>query len=285
MLVIKNFLNSIFKKFKNNIYFSYLDAQLILAYILNKKYIWILINENDYFLNIKQIKLFLYLNKQKLLGKPIQYIIKKCYFYNIILNINSNVFIPRIETELLIEITLKKIKEIVIKNNKIKLLELGTGSGAISIAIAKKYSNCNILAIDYKLNIIKIAKYNANKYFLKNIKFKVSNWFKNITFQYFNIIISNPPYIDINDVYYTYTNIKFEPKKSLISKFNGYNDLIKIINISYKWLFYKGWIILEHAWYQSKFLKKYLKYKKFKNINIIKDIFGNNRIICAQKLS
>lgn len=282
-ITIKILLISLYKKFKNNKFYSYKDSQIILSFIIKKNILWIIINENKYLLKKKIIYIYNILFKKKIKGLPLEYIIKKCYFNNNSFYINRLIFIPRIETELLLEITLKKINILYKKYKLINLLELGTGSGSISISIAKKYKFIKILATDYSNNILNIAKYNAYKLNINNILFKLSDWFNNIEHQLFNIIVSNPPYIDNNDFYYKYTNIKYEPYKALLSNANGYYDLVNIINKAYNWLYKEGWIILEHSWYQSNLLYDLLKYKKFINIKNIKGYNNNNRIIYAQK--
>ena len=136
------------------------------------------------------------------------------------------------------------------------ILELGTGSGAIAIAIASEKPMLNIKATDIKAAALKIARHNTDSYKIKNIEFIKSDWFRNIKKYDYDLIVSNPPYISNDDPCLKNNGIKFEPTSALISGQDGLDDLKKIIQKSSYYLKNNGWLIVEHAYNQGEQLRK-----------------------------
>lgn len=157
------------------------------------------------------------LNKRIKTRKPLQYLLGKAYFMDFEVEVNENVLIPRPETELLIEETINRIKD----HKKLKVLDIGTGSGIISIALAKRLSEAQITAIDIKKEIIELAEKNAAKNNVsKNIKFKICDIFSKcfeglIQANNFDIIISNPPYVKDEEIRSLSPEVQHEPKEAL----------------------------------------------------------------------
>ena len=183
----------------------------------------------------------------------------------------QDVFFPRDD----VEIFPKALKDIVKSKNKI--LELGTGTGAISIAIAKNFSNTKIIATDINLSALRIAKENAkvNKVD-KLIEFKTSNWFSKIQEDKFDFIVTNPPYLSKkNSSYYTELS---DPENSLYAKNNGLDDIYKIIRLGVNYLNKDSYIIIEHSHNQTLLLKDYSYQYKLKLLSSEKDILGFNRV-------
>ena len=207
-----------------------------------------------------QKKIYLNLIKKKfeglvnkrLKGYPIAYLTKQKEFWSHKLYIDETILIPRPETELLVEKTLELISIHSLNN----ILELGTGSGAIAIAIASEKPMLNIKATDIKAAALKIARHNADSYEIKNIEFIKSDWFRNIKKYDYDLIVSNPPYISNNDPCLKNSDIKFEPASALISGQDGLDDLKKIIQKSSYYLKNNGWLIVEHAYNQGEQLRK-----------------------------
>lgn len=260
-----------------------LDLENLLLYVIKKNKEWLIQNCNVPLIisEKKKKKLYSFLNR-RIKGEPLEYILETCEFWSIYLKIIPKMFIPRHDTELLVTTTLELIKYKNIKN----ILEFGTGTGAISFAINKEFNNKHkIIAIDKDHISVNCAIHNAKTLHIKNIKFLIGNWFKNLKFKKkFDLIISNPPYVDENDVFYKYLGNHFESYITTLSKANGFNDLFRIIYTSNKFYLKKGgWLILEHGWYQSKLIKKFLLFNNFKNIFSIKDYFYNNIITVGKK--
>jgi len=184
---------------------------------------------------------------------------------------NNKVFSPRIDVEIFVQ----AIQGIIRKDSKI--LELGTGTGAISIALAKNYKDISILATDINKFAIKIAKKNSeiNKVD-KIIDFKESNWFSNIKDNKYDFIITNPPYIPKENS--SIFSKLSDPKDSLYSNKNGLADIYTIIENSLNYLNNNSYLLIEHAHYQTLILKEYAKKFGFSHIKSQKDDLGFNRI-------
>ena len=228
-----------------------IDSEVLLCTILkcnrSKLYAY-----PDKVLSRINIKKFEELVNKRSQGYPIAYLTKQKEFWSHKLYINENILIPRPETELLVEKSLELISTYTLN----KILELGTGSGAIAIALASENSVINIQATDIKDNIIKIARNNADLYKFNNIKLIKSNWFSNIKEKDYDLIISNPPYIACNDPSLKNHEIKFEPESALVSGDDGFDDLQKIIQESGDYLKNHGWLIVEHAYNQGMKVRK-----------------------------
>ncbi len=201
-------------------------------------------------------------------GYPIQYLIGYVDFYGCKINVNENVLIPRYETEYLVEKTINYSKKLF--NNKIKILDIGTGSGAISIAL-KKNMNSDVIACDISENAIEIAKHNAKINNLK-IEFIKSDLFQNINGK-FDIIISNPPYIS-EDEKIMDNVIRYEPHLALFAKDDGLYFYKEILNKVKEHLNDRFIIAFEIGWWQSKLI-----------YDIAKEYFNNSKILIEKDLS
>ena len=180
-------------------------------------------------------------------GYPVAYLTKQKEFWRHTLLVNENILIPRPETELLVE----KSLELISLHSLKEVLELGTGSGAIAIAIASEKPEINIRATDINNGVLKISKKNAESYKIKNIKFIKSDWFTNIDANNYDLIVSNPPYICNDNPILNNSDIRFEPSSALVSGAGGLADLRKIIRKSRTYLKNYGWLIVEHAYNQG----------------------------------
>ena len=194
--------------------------------------------------------------------RPIQYIIGNWDFYNGNYEVNSDVLIPRPETETLIEH---------IENSKLQpksILDLGTGTGCIAIELSKIFPKATVDAVDVSIKAISIAKTNAKKN-NANVRFLNSNWYQKVSLKY-DLIVSNPPYVDRR----TNTNesLKFEPEEAIFSDENGLKDLRIIISQSKDYLNYGGIIFLEQSPEQKKIIKNLLKKNGFRDVTSIKDL-------------
>ena len=235
----------------------------------------ILINYEDVEILDNKLEIYIYNLNKIIEGVPIQYITKKQEFMGLDFFVDENVLIPQPDTEILVEEVLKISK---LYNKKINILDLCTGSGAISVSLAKYIKDVNIIATDISENAIEIAEKNAIKNNAENkIKFVVSDMFKNIENK-FDIIVSNPPYIETKEIEKLSKEVKNEP----IIALDGGNDGIKyykIIADNYnKFLNIGGYLLLEIGYNQGESVSKL-----FKNSEIKKDLSGNNRVILVKK--
>ncbi|CEN32234.1 Release factor glutamine methyltransferase [Candidatus Westeberhardia cardiocondylae] len=207
-------------------------------------------------------------------GEPIAYLIGEQEFWSLNLLVSRDTFIPRCDTECLVTHVLK-----VISSDNAKILDLGTGTGAISLALAIEKPMWEITAIDYNLKALLIAKKNAAKFGIKNINFFCSRWFESLhSHKLYDLIVSNPPYISIREFYLLHKELFFEPRTSLISAKNGTADLEEICFLSKYYLVSGGWLILEHGYKQGYIVRSLLSRAMFKCILTIKDYGNNERV-------
>lgn len=213
--------------------------------------------------------------KQRKTHKPLAYIAKNADFYGYLFNVNENVLVPRPETEELVSLVLKNIK------NGESVLDIGTGSGAIAIVLAKE-SNAKVTAVDISEKALSVAKENAKK-LGANIEFVLSDLFENLENRVFDKIVSNPPYISENEFQTLDIDVKnFEPKLALVAENNGLEIYERIINQATKHLTKNGEIYFEIGYLQAEQVKKLLE-KDFENIKIYKDLEGKDRMVSASR--
>ena len=212
-------------------------------------------------------------------GYPVAYLTKQKEFWKHTLLVNENILIPRPETELLVE----KSLELISLHSLKEVLELGTGSGAIAIAIASEKPEINIRATDINNDALKISRKNTDSYKIKNIKFIKSDWFTNIDTNNYDLIVSNPPYIGKDDPILNNSDIRFEPSSALVSGAAGLDDLQKIICKSRTYLKNDGWLIVEHAYTQGIKVREYFIKNNF-TATTIKDYNELERITYGKLL-
>ncbi len=265
---------------KNNIKNSYLDTELILSKVINRKREDILLNSYNKLqtTDIKNFKNYLFRRYQK---EPMAYILGYKHFWKHKFLTNKSVLIPRPDTELIIEETLKYLP----KDKSKKILDIGTGSGCIVVSLLKERPKCIATAIDISKNAINVAKSNAKLHQLENkINFININIDKYKSYNY-DLIISNPPYINSIDLNRLDDDIKFhEPKLALSGGSDGLRDIRKVIYKSKKLLKIKGKLIIEIGHKQKNHSKKILNENGFYINKISKDLSGKDRCIVSTKL-
>jgi release factor glutamine methyltransferase len=255
-----------------------LDAEVLLSEIIHKPKTWLIIHE-EYQLNLKELKKLNCLLKRRMMGEPIAYLLGRKEFWSLKLFVSKFVLIPRSDTEILVEQSLIRLT-----NVPSKILDLGTGCGAIALALAKMRSDCHVIGIDCITESVNLAEYNANKLNVNNVKFFYSNWFSALEMEKFDIIVSNPPYIRLSDIHLLERDIFFEPFTSLISSNNGLSDIKSIIKSSKKHLNYLGWLLIEHGYDQKNEVQNIFRYYHFSEIESYKDYSGNDRITVGRNI-
>ncbi|AWD32215.1 Release factor glutamine methyltransferase [Candidatus Kinetoplastibacterium sorsogonicusi] len=261
-MLLKNLLK------ENKIPFS--ERLILLEYLLKKPKSWIIAHADEMFIKADP---YYKLLQKRLNGEPISYIIGSREFYGHNFLINSDVLIPRPDTELLVDTSLEFISNM----NNPKILDLGTGSGIIAISIAINRPDAEIWACDISEKALNVAKKNA-KNFNVDIKFLCSDWFKSIYNQKFDLILSNPPYISNNDTHLNIGDLRFEPNIALIGGLDGLSAFYTIISESVKFLKPGSMIWVEHGFNQSKDVYHIMKNNNFINIISKKDLNGIDRI-------
>lgn len=264
---------------QNNIENSTLKAKILLANILNVKKEYLLIHSEE---EIKQEDKIKYENciKELIKGKPLQYITNKQEFMGLDFYVDENVLIPQPDTEILVE----KAIEIAETTQKNKILDMCTGSGCIAISLAKKINNAQIIVVDISNNALNVANKNAINNNVENkIKFINSDMFNNIE-EKFDIIVSNPPYIETETINKLEIEVQNEPHLALDGGIDGLKFYKTIANNAFKYLNGNGYLLLEIGHNQQNSVTQLLQdIGKYKNIETIKDLGGNYRVVIARK--
>jgi release factor glutamine methyltransferase len=250
-----------------------LDAEILLKHVSGLSDVQLIIRD-DWPLDDDTIKRVNTLVASREQGSPIAYLTGWREFYGLNLAINSNVLIPRPETELLVDIALKLIQPLV----NPQILDLGTGSGAIALAIASNAKAAQLTATDFDTKALRLARQNATLHNIHNVTFLHSDWHANLEEAQFNLIVSNPPYIDPEDPHLMQGDVRFEPKHALISAQQGYADIHKIIDLASTHLKPGGWIALEHGYNQARGTRDMLKLQGFTDSQTLKDLNQLDRV-------
>lgn len=251
-----------------------IDCEILLAHILKKTRTY-LYTHPDSKLTKEQCKIFQELVNQRIQGFPIAYLIGNREFWSMSLKVCSDTLIPRPETELLVERCLAELAD----QPQAYLLDLGTGSGAIALACASERPSWQITACDYSQEALKIAQENAANLGLKNINFCQSNWFEKIDKTiFFDLIVSNPPYIANDDPHLFEGDVRFEPKLALVSGEDGLTAITHIIQHSLARLKPNGLLLIEHGYNQKLAIRSMLKEYGYTDIQCWQDWQGNDRV-------
>ena len=256
-----------------------LKARLLMQYVLNKSRQYVIVNDREELDNIKEKQ---YLEEIKILkkGVPIEHITHQKEFMKLSFFVDKNVLIPRQDTEILVE----EVINIAKKNNAKKILDLCTGSGAIAVSLAKYLPHAEITAIDISNEALKIAKKNAISNNVENqITFISSDMFTNLNEEKFDIIVSNPPYIKTNVIKNLDIQVQNEPFIALDGGKDGLDFYKKIINESYQYLKYNGYLCLEIGFDQKIDVIELIENtESFTGTYSKKDLFDNDRIIVTR---
>ena len=227
------------------------------------------------------------LEKQRAEGHPVAYLIGKKEFFNIELKVAPGVLIPRPETELLVELTINYVQSSGKKTPKI--LDLGTGSGAIGLALAKNIPNAQITCVDVSAEALTIAQENARLLNLSSVKFIQSNWFDDLATSLaaeeclFDVIVSNPPYIRQDDIHLSQGDLRFEPSSALTDDHDGLMAYRTIFKKASAYLAEAGFILVEHGFDQSKEVCQLLQEQNYINIKAHQDLAGIWRAASANR--
>ena len=255
-----------------------LDAELLLCHTIKKERSYVF-TWPDYALNHTQAKIFNDLLKQRLKGLPIAYLIGYREFWTLKLNVNADTLIPRPETELLVETALNKM----LINKPMSVLDLGTGTGAIALSIASEQPSSKVLAVDVSADALAVAQQNSIDNHIHNVKFLKSNWFDQISNQEFDLILSNPPYIEEDDPHINQGDVRYEPRLALTSGTDGFDDIRFIISHSKKRLKHKGWLMFEHGYQQATLSQQLMVQAGYQEVESLKDFAGHERVTIGCK--
>lgn len=256
-----------------------LDAEVLLAHVLGVSRAY-LRTWPEKILTEQQKHIFESLLLRCQAGEPLAYLTGTKEFWSLPLIVSKDVLIPRPETECLVQLVLDKVNN----RQSIRVLDLGTGSGAIALALAVERPQWQITGVDRSIAALKIAALNAKNLAICNVEFIHSDWFSRFVSgeMVFDVVVGNPPYINPNDIHLN-GDIRFEPKEALISTPDGLQDLQKIILEAPHYLVSKGCLFLEHGFDQGDTIKKSMTSRGFIEVLTYKDLSLLERVTLGRK--
>ncbi|WP_291361234.1 MULTISPECIES: peptide chain release factor N(5)-glutamine methyltransferase [Acinetobacter] len=208
-------------------------------------------------------------------GEPLAYVTGSQPFWTLDLKVTKDTLVPRPDTEVLVETVLKlDLPE------DARIVDLGTGTGAIALSLASERPNWSVTASDIYEPTLEVAKYNAEQHDLDQVQFVLGSWLKPFDRQFFDAIVSNPPYIDADDEHMP--DLATEPERALVSDKNGLADIEMIIQQAKKHLTVNGWVLLEHGYDQSDAVRHLFTQAGYKQVRTVKDYGGNDRVTLGQ---
>jgi len=252
-----------------------IDAEILLQHVIERPLAW-LIAYGSTIATANHVRDFYALVTERQRGQPIAYLTGKREFWTLSLKVDHSVLIPRPDTETLVEQALKRLTE----SAKLKLLDLGTGSGAIALSLAKERPDAAVMAVDSATTALDIAKENAISNNISNVEFIHSHWFENVPENStFDLIASNPPYVAPGDPHLTQGDLRFEPITALAADADGLADLSEIILTAPQYLNSKAWLIVEHGHEQADQVAKLFTTAGYQSVELFHDI--NNLPRCT----
>lgn len=247
-----------------------LDAELILLHSLSA-HRNILFTAPEQVLTNSQVKTFNALLQRRILGEPVAYILGEQGFWDLTLNVAPHTLIPRADTESLVDWVLES------GMTPNRILDLGTGTGALALALAQEFPHASVLGVDLIPEAVELANENKIKNQITNVKFMQSSWFENVPNTSFDLIVSNPPYIDADDEHLSKGDVRFEPLSALVAPNKGYDDLFHIADHAHNYLNPGGCLLMEHGWQQADAVRMYLQTSGYEATGSGQDLAGQWR--------
>ena len=217
-------------------------------------------------------------------GEPMAYILGEKEFWSLPLKVSSDTLIPRPDTERLVEVALDWANKRLENQESLQILDLGTGTGAIALALASELKQkAQVLGVDFKPEVVVLAESNRQTLQIENARFQQSDWFSTLVNQQFDLIVSNPPYIDAEDENLQIGDVRFEPLTALVADNHGLSDLQKIIENAPLYLKPNGALFLEHGWQQALDVQHIFHQNQWQAVETFKDYANLDRITKAEK--
>ncbi|MDG6881701.1 Release factor glutamine methyltransferase [Phocoenobacter uteri] len=257
------------------------DANLLLQFVTKRSKASIFAFAETELSNAEQQQLAELLQR-RLQGEPMAYIIGEKEFWSLPLKVATSTLIPRPDTERLVEVALDFAYKRLDFCENLQILDLGTGTGAIALALASELGKkAQIIGVDKSLNAVQLAQQNRQNLGFSQVSFLQSDWFDSLQNDTFDIIVSNPPYIDKQDENLTQGDVRFEPLSALVAEQQGLSDLQKIIKNAPLYLKSEGGLFLEHGWQQAEQVQQLFSDSLWHEPKTEKDYGNNDRVTWA----
>lgn len=271
---------------KNDIQEGKLIAEIVFSHVLNIDRMMLFTKYRDDIEDeeIEKIRYFIQkIGREKF---PVQYLLNEQEFYGRKFYVDKGVLIPRQDTEILVEKMIDTLKDKVLKNEiHPKILDIGVGSGIIGITAALEIESSYVLGVDISEKALETAEKNKKILKVPNIKFLKSNLFENVEFKQFDMIVSNPPYISLNEVgIMSDDTLLHEPSEALFAENDGLYFYYEICQKASDYLADFGYLLFEIGYKQGKNVAKIMASSGFKNIEVVKDLAGLDRVVIGQKI-
>jgi len=248
------------------------DAEILLEHVTGKARTYLLAFGETQLTADQQAQLDALLARRKT-GEPVAHLVGEREFWSLPLYVSAATLIPRPDTECLVEQALARLPA-----TPARILDLGTGTGAIALALASERPDCQVTAVDLMPDAVALAQRNLERLALKNVTVQQSSWFTALADQQFEMIVSNPPYIDECDPHLGEGDVRFEPRSALVAADHGLADLSHIIIQSRQHLVSNGWLLLEHGWTQGEAVRNLFLQAGFAQVETCRDYGGNERL-------
>jgi release factor glutamine methyltransferase len=248
-----------------------LEAELLLAHVLGVNRAWFFAHADDA-LDPAMTERFAGLVQRRSAGEPVAYITGIRDFWSMTLEVTPDTLIPRPDTERLVELALERLPQ------GASVVDLGTGSGAIALALAKERPDLLVTAVDASLAALEVARRNADRLGLTRVRFLAGDWFAPLAGERFDLIVSNPPYIESDDPHLDQGDLRFEPASALASGDDGLDDIRRIAASAAGHLHPGGWLLVEHGWNQGAGVRAVLASCGLQDVFTAQDLENRDRV-------
>lgn len=256
------------------------EAELLLLHVLDRPRSWLFAHATDPLAANDQAA-FEALLARRVAGEPVAYLTGRRGFWTLDLEVDPATLIPRPETELLVELALERLPP----DQALQLADLGTGSGAIALALASERPRAQVLATDASPGALAVAARNAARHELDNVRFAEGghDWYAPLQGVRFDLIASNPPYIASNDPHLEQGDLRFEPSTALASGMDGLDDIRRIVEGGQAHLRPGGWLLIEHGWEQGAAIRALFEAAGFAEVQTVQDLEQRDRITLGRR--
>lgn len=252
------------------------DAEILLEFVTGKARTYLLAFGETQLSAEQEAQLATLLARRKT-GEPVAHLVGEREFWSLSLYVSPATLIPRPDTECLVEQALSRLPA-----QACRILDLGTGTGAIALALASERPDCEVTAVDVMPDAVALAQRNVARLGFPNVIVLQSSWFSALDNRTFGMIVSNPPYIDEHDPHLTQGDVRFEPLTALVAANEGLADIVHIVTTSRQHLLPGGWLLVEHGWTQGDAVRDVFIAAGYRAVETCRDYGGNDRLTLGQ---